>query len=137
MGASTDPHDDSKPWLSSAAEQVQDTASATTDGIKDRGRHIAAQQKAAGADQIQGVARAVDAAADQLKGQMPTAAKYIDEVAGQVSAMASALRERSVDDMLGNVAEFARRQPTLFFAGALAAGFALSRFAKSSADRGS
>jgi hypothetical protein len=137
MGASTDPHDDSKPWLSSAAEQVQDTARATTDGIKDRARHIAEQQKAAGADQLEGVAHAVDAAADQLKGQMPRAAEYIDDVAGKLGAMASALRERSVDDMVGNVAEFARRQPALFFAGALAVGFALSRFAKSSADRGS
>jgi flagellar hook-associated protein FlgK len=137
MGAFSNPQDSSKPWPSSAAEQVQDTASATTDAIKDRARHIAEQQKAAGADQIEGVARAVDAAADQLKGQMPTAAKYIDEVAGQVSAMASALRERSVDDIFGNVAGYARRRPVLFFAGALAAGFALSRFAKSSADRGS
>jgi hypothetical protein len=37
--------------------------------------------------------------------------------------------------MLGNVSDFARRQPAVFFAGAIAAGFALSRFAKSSAKR--
>jgi hypothetical protein len=64
------------------------------------------------------------------------AAEYIDEVAGQLGAMASALRERSVDDMLSTVAGVARSQPALFFAGAMAAGFALSRFAKSSANRG-
>jgi hypothetical protein len=49
--------------------------------------------------------------------------------------VATALKERSVDDMLASVADFARRQPALFFAGAVATGFALSRFSKSSADR--
>jgi hypothetical protein len=34
-----------------------------------------------------------------LRGQMPTAGKYIEGLAGQVSAMTSALRERSVDDI--------------------------------------
>jgi hypothetical protein len=65
------------------------------------------------------------------------AAGYIKDVAKQLDTMASALRERSVDDMLGDVTDFARKQPALFFAGAVAAGFALSRFAKSSANRGS
>jgi hypothetical protein len=98
MGASVDPQESSEAWLSSA-EQVQDTPSATIDAIKHRARHIAEQQKAAGADQIEGVARAMDGAANQLRGQMPTPAKYIDGVAGQVSAMTSALGERSVDEI--------------------------------------
>jgi hypothetical protein len=51
--------------------------------------------------------------------------------------MASALRQRSVDDILDSVTAFARKQPAFFFAGAVATGFALSRFAKSSANRGS
>lgn len=129
--------DSSKPWLSSTAEQVQKTAGAAADRLTDRARETAEQQKQAGADQISGVADAIEAAAGELEGQMPMAAEYIEDVAGQLGAMASALRERSVDDMLGSVADFARKQPGLFFAGAVAAGFALSRFAKSSANRGS
>ena len=129
--------DSSKPWLSSAAEQVQKTAGETASRLKGRAREAAEQRKRAGADQISGVADAIDAAAGELEDQMPMAAEYIEDVAGQLGAMASALRERSVDDMLGNVADFARKQPGLFFAGAVAAGFALSRFAKSSANRGS
>ena len=76
------------------------------------------------------------AAADELQGQIPLAAEYIDDVAGRLGTMASALRERSVDDMLANVTDFARKQPALLFAGAIATGCALSRFAKSSANRG-
>ena len=127
----------SKPWLSSAAEQVQKTADATSDRVKTRVRQAAEQQKRAGADQMTGVAHAMEAAAGELQQQMPMAAQYVEDVAGQLGAMASALRERSIDDMLGNVADFARKQPALFFSGAVAAGFALSRFAKSSANRGS
>jgi hypothetical protein len=126
-----------KEAFSSAAEEAQQQASAATERAKSRARDFAEQQKSAGADQVGGVAHAMEAAADQLHGQMPLAAEYIEEVAGRLNTMASAIRERSIDDMLGNVAEFARKQPALFFAGAVATGFALSRFAKSSANRGS
>ncbi len=129
--------DSDRPWMSSAAERVQNTASAAADRVKDRARDMAEQQKQASADQIGGVAQAMEAAAGELEHQMPMAAEYIEDVAGRLGSMASALRERSIDDMLGNVAEFARKQPVLFFAGAVATGLALSRFAKSSANRGS
>jgi hypothetical protein len=129
-------HDSSKSSLSSTIEQAQEIAGAATDRIKERAQDVAGQQKAASADQISGVAHAMETAAGELKGQMPLAAEYIEDVAGQLGAMASALRERSIDDMLGNVAGFARQQLALFFAGAVATGFALSRFAKSSANRG-
>jgi hypothetical protein len=126
-----------KEAFSSAAEEAQQQANAATERAKSRARDFAEQQKSAGADQVGGVAHAMEAAADQLQGQMPVAAQYIEEVAGRLNTMASVIRERSIDDMLGKVADFAREKPTLFFAGAIAAGFALSRFAKSSANRGS
>lgn len=122
-------------WMSSTVERAQDNASRTADSIKDRARDAAEQQKTAGAEQIAGVADAMKAAAGELEEKIPLAAEYIEDVAGRLGEVASTLRERSVDDMLGNVAEFARKQPAVFFAGAVAAGFALSRFAKSSAKR--
>jgi hypothetical protein len=120
----------------SVSEKAGEQASTFARTVKSRARDFAEQQKAAGADQIGGVAHAMEAAAGELEGQMPLAAEYIEDVAGQLGAMASALRERKIDDMLGSVADFARRQPAVFFAGAIATGFALSRFAKSSANRG-
>lgn len=135
-GASRPQQDESSaPWLSSTMEQAQKTATAATDRMKNRARDMAEQQKAAGADQLGGMAHAMEAAAGELQKQMPLAAEYVDDVAARLDDLASALRERSVDDMLGNVADFARRRPAVFFAGAVAAGFALSRFAKSSANR--
>ncbi|MFY9837822.1 MAG: hypothetical protein WAK55_15420, partial [Xanthobacteraceae bacterium] len=119
-----------KKVVLSAAQEAQQQASAVAERMKSKARDIAEQQKSAGADQIGGVADAIKAAAGGLHEQMPQAAAYVEEVAGRLSAAASALRERSVDEMLGTAADFARRQPAVFFAGAVAAGFALSRFAK-------
>ena len=45
------------------------------------------------------------------------------------------MRERSLDDLIGTVEDFARRQPVAFIGGAVAAGFGLARLMKSSADR--
>ena len=126
-----------KEVFSSAAEETQKRAGTVAERVKSKARNVAEQQKNAGVNQIGGVANAMEAAAGELEREMPMAAGYIADVAKQLDTMASALRERSVDDMLGNVADFARKQPTVFFAGAVAAGFALSRFAKSSANRGS
>ena len=126
-----------KDEFSSVTEQTQKQASAVGERVKSKTRDFAEQQKAAGADQIDDVVDAMEAAADVLQGQMPSAAGYVEDVAKQLDTMASALRERSVDDMLGSAADLARRQPAFFFAGAVAAGFALSTFAKSSANRGS
>jgi hypothetical protein len=139
-GAARPQQDDgSAPSVSATMEQAQKSASAAADRMKNRARDtardMAEQQKAAGADQLGGMAHAMEAAAGELQKQMPLAAEYVDDVAARLDDLASALRERSVDDMLGNVADFARRQPAAFFAGAVAAGFALSRFAKSSANR--
>ena len=139
-GASRPRQDEgSAPSVSATMEQAQKSASAAADRMKNRARDkvrdMAEQQKAAGADQLGGMAHAMEAASGELQKQMPLAAEYVDDVAARLDDLASALRERSVDDMLGNVADFARRQPAAFFAGAVAAGFALSRFAKSSANR--
>lgn len=125
-----------KQAFSSAAGTTQRQAASVASNLQSTARDAAEQQKSAGADQIDGVSDAMEAAADELHDKMPMAAEYIDEVAGRLGSVASALRERSIDDMLGNVADFARRQPGVFFAGAIAAGFAFSRFAKSSANRG-
>lgn len=128
---SQDVKSDEKSWVSSTMERAQ----ATADNAADRVREGAERQKAAGADRISDAADAMKAAADDLEEKIPLAAEYVDDLAGRLGSVASALRERSVDDMLGSCADFARRQPAVFFAGAVAAGFALSRFAKSTASR--
>ena len=121
--------------LSSVGEEARKHASAAADAVKEKARNAAEQRKAAGADQLGGVAHAAEAAANELQGKMPQAAEYVRGVAGQLDSLASTMRERSVDDLISQTADFARKQPAAFFAGTVAVGFALSRFLKSSASR--
>ena len=102
--------------------------------VKERARNVAEQQKQAGADQIGGVARAVHGAAREIEQNMPQAAGFIHDAATRLEGAAASLRERSVDDLMRSLNDFARTQPAVFFGGALLAGFALSRFLKSSAE---
>ena len=123
--------------MSSTGETIKEQAAQVVEPAKEKVRQMAEEQKAAGADRLDAVARAVHEAADKLEGNIPTgAAGYIHEAAGSIERASSAIRERSIDDMLRMVSAFAREQPVAFFGGAVLAGFALSRFLKSSADSG-
>ena len=124
-----------KERASSVGEQVRTQAVGVIEPLKEKARDAAEQQKQAGAEQIGGVARAVHGAADELEKELPQAASYVHEAADRFERAASALRERSVDDLFRSVSDFARNQPATFFGSAVVAGFALSRFLKSSAGR--
>ena len=109
--------------------------SGTAESIKDTVRDVAEEQKAAGAERIEAVGRAVHGAADQLGKEIPQAAPYIHSAAETLEGAASWLQGRSVDEFVTGFNRFARQQPAAAFAGSVLAGFALARFLKSS-ERG-
>jgi len=118
--------------LKSAAD-VQDDLKGAARGVKDEIAEAADDAKTKGVDEMGGVSRAVHGAADQLGRELPQAAGYIHSVADKLESASSTLRERSVEDLVSDFNSFARRQPAAAFAGSVLAGFALSRFLKSSA----
>jgi hypothetical protein len=124
-----------KEQVSSVAEQVRAQAAEVIDPLKEKARTAAEEQKEAGAEQIGSVARAVHAAAGELEQELPQAAAYVHDAADRLERAASALRERSVKDIFRSLSDFARNQPATFFCSAVFAGFALSRFLKSSAGK--
>ena len=91
------------------------------------------EQKTASADYLGTIANAVQRAAGEFESAVPQAAQYIRQTAGQIETVANAVRQRDMRELVGEVQEFARRQPTLFFGGAVILGFAALRFLKSSA----
>ncbi|WP_051247734.1 hypothetical protein [Inquilinus limosus] len=105
----------------------------TGDAIRRTVRDVAGRQKQAGADIIDATSRAMRSAADDLEGQSPAVADVIRDGAERMSNTASALRQRSVDELFESADRFARSRPALFFGAALLAGLTLSRFLKSSA----
>ena len=95
------------------------------------------EQKTASADYLGTLAQAVQRAAGEFESDVPQAAHYIRQAAGQIDAFARTVRRRDMRELVGEVQEFARRQPTLFFGGAVILGFAALRFFKSSSPSAS
>ncbi len=125
--------------LSSLADQSKSDIASAAESARAEARRIAHQQKDAGADRLGEVAGAVHDAARSLEAGMPQMASYVHGAALRLEDAAKTLRHRSVDDLMDEIGSFARSQPALFFGGAMLAGFALTRFLKSSgqnADRG-
>ena len=96
----------------------------------------AEQKKADGAAGIGAVAEAVHRAARQMEGEIPTAAHYVHEAAAGLEHASAALRNNRIEDLARSMGDFARQRPVAFLGGAFLAGFALSRFLKSSASDG-
>jgi uncharacterized phage infection (PIP) family protein YhgE len=110
---------------------LKDTAGAAADGA----RQAAGNAKAEGADQIAGISRAVHGAADELGKELPQTAGFIHSAAEKLESASSALSNHSVEELVSGFNNFARRQPAAAFAASVLAGFALSRFLKSSVPR--
>ena len=93
------------------------------------------EQKDRAADAVSGMAAALRQAADQLeREEKPTVARYADQAAAHVEQFSATMRAHEVEELLVEVERFARRQPTLFFAGALAVGFLLGRILSRPSD---
>src|SRR5437588_5098226 len=118
---------------SEGAAEAKERLKGMAAGVKDDIVGAVDEAKAKRVDQVEGVTRAVHNAADELRRELPQAAGYIHSVADGLESASSALRERSVEDLVSSLNHFARRQPAAAFAGSVLAGFALSRFLKSSA----
>jgi len=118
--------------LSSLGRQAKSNIAEAAESAKAEARRIASQQKEAGADRLGEVAGAVHGAARTLEAGMPQVASYVHGAAAQLEDAAQTLRYRSVDELIDGIGSFARAQPAVFFGGAMLAGFALTRFLKSS-----
>jgi hypothetical protein len=119
---------DSASVLAGAAEALKNRA---TEAIRDTAGDFAEQRKREGAEHIKGFGRAVHGAADELGKEIPQAADYVHSAADRLERAADDLRNRSMEDLVDSFTRFARRQPAAAFAGAVLAGFVLSRFLKS------
>lgn len=130
---------------SGPAEDVTATAGAIADNVKakgadmleaarDRANDLADEGKEAGSRQMRGFATAIRNAAEDLEDTSPEIAGHVRAAAGSIEEISSALRDRSVGQLISDANLLARRHPAAFFGVAAVAGFALARFAKSSGE---
>ena len=119
--------------FSQNASQLKDTGSGIAQSATRKVEDVLTSQKAVGADYIASLAQAAERAANQFDDDLPQAAQYIRQASHTMSNVADNIRNREIRDLVGEVTDFARRQPTLVFGGAMLLGFAALRFLKSSA----
>ena len=110
--------------LGAAAKKLSGDA---TEKIED----AANERKSMGANYIGSIAQAVDRAAGEFDTAVPQAASYMRQASHQIQDFADSIDGRDVRELVGEVQDFARKQPTLFFGGAVILGFAALRFLKS------
>jgi hypothetical protein len=103
--------------------------------LKEDGRRTLEQRKRSAAQRVEELAQAIERTGAQFSDNEPTLADLANRLAASVGNLATRLREGSFDDLLDDTRALARRNPGLFIAGGIAAGFVIARFAKASASR--
>ncbi|MBV8836641.1 MAG: hypothetical protein JO000_08885 [Alphaproteobacteria bacterium] len=120
--------------MKAQAGQVADQARQLASGAGEKVQAAVAQQKAAGADYLGAIGASMRRASREFDDQLPQAGQYIRKAAGQIESMSSAIRNRDMSQIVGEVQDFARKQPAAFFGAAVLAGFAVARFFKSAPE---
>ncbi|MEZ4711741.1 MAG: hypothetical protein R3A44_31405 [Caldilineaceae bacterium] len=126
------------------AEQAQAKAGEISNQAKEKVAELADQaktevastfdrQKNQAAEQVDNVASALRQSGQDFRAHDQEAfARYADIAADQVEHFSGYVRSKGFNDVVHDVRQLAQRQPELFVAGTLAAGFFLGRFLKSS-----
>jgi hypothetical protein len=115
---------------------VSEAVTETMDEARNQVTATLADQKTRAADQLSDVAHALRRTGEELNSQEhPTIAQFADAAAEQVERFSGYLKQGDLGDLWQDVRNVAQRQPELFVAGALAAGFLVGRFLKSSSGQ--
>jgi hypothetical protein len=122
-------------------ERLQEAASGVADRVAETAQQTVGSQVDTGmtkaSEMLEQIAGAVRTSGQQLRDEQPQVAGFADTAAGQVERFARYLNESSAQDVMREAEAFARRQPAIFFGGALALGVLASRFLKASPTGGS
>lgn len=112
--------------LKSTTREASDTAKQQATQKLDEGRNKAA-------DEIENIAHAARAAASDLDDKNREGlSHYVTDLANQISSLASGLRKKSIDDLMQEAQNIARKNPALFIGGSIAIGLGIARFARAS-----
>jgi len=103
--------------------------------VRNAAEQMLEERKARAADQVHGVAQALRRTAEGVKGENDLVGRYAEQAAETVERFADTVRERRIGDLVSELDDFARRSPTLFLLGAVAAGFVVGRFMAASGER--
>jgi uncharacterized protein YjbJ (UPF0337 family) len=120
-----------------SAEEVMGKAREKAGEVAGQAQEKAKSQLSMGKDRVaesmEGVAQALRSSTSGLEDQqMGFVGDYMNRAADKVTEISDHLRQRDVNELIHETEDFARREPTIFLAGAFALGLIAARFLKSS-----
>lgn len=127
--------DEAASAMSSVAADIQAAASRTYDSTVAEVKSQASEAKDTVASEVGDVAMALRRASEELRGGSAQE-RTLGQIAGSLADASDALRDKDLGELLQSASRIARDNPALFLGGAALLGFAISRFAKASADHG-
>jgi hypothetical protein len=122
-----------KESASTASRAVTEQASEFASDVGHELSRTAEEQKARGLAAIQCFVRAMTSAATELENQSPQVAEHVRDAAHKLIGLSEKIGQRDVTELAKAASELARSHPLMFIGGAVATGFAVSRFLISSA----
>jgi hypothetical protein len=125
-----------KAGVGDRAHEVMDQVKHAADDVAGQARHTAELQLSGGKDRVaQGlgsVAAALRKTGTQLRDDDPMGiTDYVVRTADHVEAASDYFQRRTLGEVVGDVEQFARREPALFLGGAFLTGLLGGRFLKS------
>jgi hypothetical protein len=128
--------DQAQDKIGEVAGQAQAAAGEMADQAKQQATSQLEAQKGRAVDSLVSVAHALRQTSQHLhEQQQDPVGGYVEQAAERVERVTNYLRTRDVPQLVAETQDFARRQPGLFVAGAVALGFLGARFLISSGHR--
>ena len=124
-----------KERLAGATRRVKGQAEELFDAAKERAKGIAVEQKDAAAGQLGCLAKGLREASQSMRKESEFVGRYAEEAAIRLEGVSDELRQADLDELVDRSESYARANPAIFLGGAVAVGFLLARFFKSSAHR--
>ena len=124
----------------SAADEFRSSAEGLGERAREESERVAGKAKSRAdrgreeiAEEVGTVVHHLRESASELRARDAWLASVIGRGADELGGLARSLKSRDLDDIIGSLDQFARRQPGLFMGAAVGIGFALTRLAKSTA----
>lgn len=121
-----------KPTAAPSGQRIREQAQNLGREASERGTEILEERKGWVTNEVLAVAQALHRSGDQLDSEGSQAGQYAHWAADALDRVSEHLQQNDMKALLRETQAFARREPGLVIGGALAIGFALTRFLKSS-----
>jgi hypothetical protein len=113
-------------------EDLTSYAKDKAEAARDQAGSLVEERKTAAADELTDLSEALRQASEHLRARSRSMiAGFAQTTADQVESLATSVRDRDIVELLDDAQRFARRQPEVFFAGAVLLGFLFTRALRS------